>query len=203
MLSALAGAGRILGKHRYLEEAEAVASFIFENLMVDGHLLHRWRDGKARFDAVLEDYAFFIQGLLDLYDAPHNCAHLRQAIDLSNQQIDFFADSDGGFLSSQDKPDLLTRMKETHDEAEPSRNSVAALNFLHLVRMLSQAKWTTAADPADHCQGHLLPWYPGTAGSSPEALSAATAGTPGQRWRKPAVSPAIHRQHRRYDTNRG
>jgi len=146
MLSALARAGRILGKSRYLKEAETVASFILENLMVDGRLLRRWRDGEARFDAVLEDYAFFIQGLLDLYDATHNCAHLRKAIDLSSQQIDLFADSDGGFFTSQEKPDLLTRMKETHDGAEPSGNSVAALNFLRLGRMLSQAKWTTTAE---------------------------------------------------------
>ncbi|HKJ65093.1 MAG TPA: thioredoxin domain-containing protein, partial [Desulfopila sp.] len=156
MLSALARAGRILGKSRYLKEAETVASFILENLMVDGRLLRRWRDGEARFDAVLEDYAFFIQGLLDLYDATHNCAHLRKAIDLSSQQIDLFADSDGGFFTSQEKPDLLTRMKETHDGAEPSGNSVAALNFLRLGRMLSQAKWTTTAEKTIRTFGSVL-----------------------------------------------
>jgi len=156
MLSALSQAGRIFNNKEYLDEAERVAAFILENLITDGYLQRRWREGEARFDGVLEDYAFFIQGLLDLYHATHQGRYLQTAIDLSEKQLEIFADPLGGFFNSRESTDLLTRMKETYDGAEPSGNSVAAMNFLRLGRMLNNDQWVTLAEETIKSFGKIL-----------------------------------------------
>lgn len=142
MISALAQAGRILKSPEYIHQAERVAGFLLDNVQEDNLLKRRWREGEARFDGVLEDYAFLIQGLLDLYAASHVPAYLQSAIDLTQTQEQLFSDPSGGFFSSQKSAGLLTRIKETYDGAEPSGNSVSALNFLRLGRMLKRDDWT-------------------------------------------------------------
>jgi len=156
MLSALSRAGSILERQDYLEEAERVARFIFTNLMVDNRLKRRWRDGEARFDAVLEDYAFVIQGLLDLYSATHENQYLQAAIELSEKQVELFSDQNGGFFSSGESTDLLTRMKESYDGAEPSGNSVAAANYLRLGRMLDKPEWIAITENTIKSFGKVL-----------------------------------------------
>jgi uncharacterized protein YyaL (SSP411 family) len=146
MMSALAQAGRILDAPAYSDAARRVVDFIFTNLMSGAELQRRWRDGEARFDGVLEDYAFVIQGLLDLYGATHNGDYLEKAIVLTATQNRLFADPDGGFFNSQESAELLTRIKETSDGAEPSGNSVAAMNYLRLGRMLNQSDWQKAGE---------------------------------------------------------
>ncbi|MFN2353155.1 MAG: thioredoxin domain-containing protein [Desulfopila sp.] len=156
MMSALAQAGRILDAPAYIDAARRVAEFIFSNLMSGAQLQRRWRDGEARFDGVLEDYAFVIQGLVDLYGATHNGDYLEKAIALTATQNRLFADPDGGFFNSQESADLLTRMKETSDGAEPSGNSVAAMNHLRLGRMLNRSDWYTTGEATIKAFGAIL-----------------------------------------------
>ncbi len=156
MLSALSRAGLVLDREDYLEKASQVVAFISTKLRVDGILKRRWRDGEARFNAVLEDYAFLIQGLLDLYAATQQGRYLEQAIELSEEQIELFTDPKGGFFSSSTSSDLLTRMKEGYDGAEPAGNSVAAMNFLRLGRMLDNPEWLTIAENSIRSFGKVL-----------------------------------------------
>ncbi|MEE4239852.1 MAG: thioredoxin domain-containing protein [Desulfopila sp.] len=146
MLSALAQAGRILNAPEYLDEAGRVVQFFSKNMGKDGRLQRCWYDGKGHFDGVLQDYTFLIQGLLDLYAATYKEEYLQKAVELSDKQIEIFADPAGGFYDSAPTNDLIIRMKETYDGAEPSGNSVAALNFLRLGRMLNRAKWLSIAE---------------------------------------------------------
>ncbi len=139
MISALAKASQILDEPRYAEAAVRAAEFIFST-MYDPKtkmFLHRYRDGDAQFEAHLDDYAFMIQAALDLYEATFDVRWLTFAFDLQGTQIALFWDSaEGGFFdtSGKDKT-ILLRQKEEYDGAEPSGNSVAAMNMIRLSRL--------------------------------------------------------------------
>ncbi len=148
MLSALARGSRILEDRRYLQAAEETADFLLAQLVVDGDLKRRWREGEARFDGGLEDYAFLIQGLLDLYAADHRPARLQQALALSRRQVELFSDPAGGFFESREGDDLIARMKGQYDGAEPSGNSVSALNLLRLSSLTGDEAWRDLAEQA-------------------------------------------------------
>ena len=146
MISAMAKGFRILEDSRYLQAAEETADFLQEHLLVEGRLKRRWRDGEARFDGTLEDYAFFIQGLLDLYAADHDPNRLQQSLDLAGQMVAGFADPLGGFFDTLAGTELITRMKGHYDGAEPSGNSVAALVLLRLARLTGNPSWQEMAE---------------------------------------------------------
>ena len=136
MISAFARAYQILGIDIYRESAERAATFVRQHLYASatGRLYRRYREGEAAVDGYAEDYAFLIQGLLDLYEADFDPVHLEWAITLQKMLDAFFWDTKkGGYFSSAiDASDILVRMKEMHDGAEPSANSVAAHNLLRL-----------------------------------------------------------------------
>lgn len=135
MISALALGSRILREPRYRTAARKAADFIIRRLMnKDGRLCHRYRDGQAAVPGTLGDYAFFIQGLLDLYEATFEPGYLQYARKLSDVMINLFWDnSSGGFyLTADDAEEILFRPKEVYDGAIPSGNSVAALNLVRL-----------------------------------------------------------------------
>ncbi|MDT8389830.1 MAG: thioredoxin domain-containing protein [Lentisphaeria bacterium] len=139
MISAFARACQVLDDQRYLETARTAAGFIRDRLYDEplGVLLRRYRRGEAAIDGYLDDYAFLIQGLLDLYEASFEINHLTWAITLQKKQTELFQDKRaGGYFSTTggDKTVLL-RMKDDYDGAEPAANSVAALNLLRLARM--------------------------------------------------------------------
>ncbi|MEN8199880.1 MAG: thioredoxin domain-containing protein [Thermodesulfobacteriota bacterium] len=146
MISALARGGMILGEERYLAAADEAADFVLESLFVDGALKRRWRDGEARYPAGLDDYSFLIQGLLDLYTARQMPSRLRQAMELTELQIQLFADERGGFYDTPSSTTLLARMKSGYDGAEPSGNSVAAINLLRLAILTGNREWQQRAE---------------------------------------------------------
>ncbi|MEW6378486.1 MAG: thioredoxin domain-containing protein [bacterium] len=139
MISALSLGSRVLGEPRYQERAEKAARFILHNLMDrGGRLLHRYRDQEAAISGMLSDYAFFIQGLLDLYEASFNPAYLKQARFLAGQMLDLFWDekAEGGFLfTARDREQMPLPLKEAYDGAIPSGNSLAALDLIRLSRL--------------------------------------------------------------------
>jgi len=141
MLTALAKGNRVLDEPRYLVAAEETADFLLEHLLVDGRLQRRWRDGEARFAANLDDYAFLIQGLLDLYAADHRPLRLQQALGLAAIMVADFADPAGGFFDTPAGGGLIIRTKDRYDGAEPSGNSVAALVLLRLARLTGDTSW--------------------------------------------------------------
>jgi uncharacterized protein len=134
MISAFAKAYSVTGNNTYLDHAERSAKFILDNLLVDGVLLHRYRDGDARFEGSLEDYSFMVQGLIDLYEASFNVEYLNKAIELNSIAIDRFYDNEnGGFYDVPGASnDIILRTKESYDGAEPAGNSIQILNMLKL-----------------------------------------------------------------------
>ncbi|MCF8055913.1 MAG: thioredoxin domain-containing protein [Desulfocapsa sp.] len=160
MISALARGAMILEEGRYLSAASRGADFILHHLMAGGELKRRWRDGEAHFPAGLDDYSFFIQGLLDLYAASHDPLRLRQAMELTEKQIALFSDEKGGFYDTPESADLLVRMKGAYDGAEPSGNSVAAVNLLRLAGLTGKDEWRQLAEKSMESFGQALSSYP-------------------------------------------
>lgn len=150
MISAFARAHQVLGDEDYLTTAERASQFILDRLynVKKKELLRRYRDGEARFEAHLEDFAFFTQGLLDLYEASLDIRWLKTAIALTERQNKLFYDKkQGGFydISGADKS-ILIRTKESYDGAEPTGNSIAILNLLRLAQMTDNQEWRSMAD---------------------------------------------------------
>ena len=133
MIGAMARAGDVLNEPRYLEAAQKAAEFIWQKSRTDGNLLHRWRDGEAAIKGFLEDYAFLIQGFLDLYESTFGAIWVERAMELQAEQDRLFYDEKmGGYFSAREAPDLIFRSKNDYDGAEPSPNSLAVLNLLRL-----------------------------------------------------------------------
>ena len=134
MISAFARGAQVLGDAAYLEAAQRSARFIREQLWKDGALIRNYRQGASEIGGFADDYAFLIQGLLDLYEADFDVAWLQWAVTLQAKMDALFWDKEhGGYFSATDKdPTILIRMKEDYDGAEPSPNSVGAMNLLRL-----------------------------------------------------------------------
>ncbi|HTY57570.1 MAG TPA: thioredoxin domain-containing protein, partial [Bacteroidota bacterium] len=143
MIGAFARGGRILGDTRYRGAAVRAAGFITERLWKDGILYRRYREGESRFEAQLDDYAFLVAGLLDLFESSGEGRWLEHAVRLTERQIAVFHDGGGrGFFeTSGSDRSVLVRMKEQYDGEEPSGNSVTAMNLLRLSRMIDRPEW--------------------------------------------------------------
>jgi len=140
MIAALGKAAQVLQDRKYSEAAAKTIKFIFTNLKSkDGRLLARYRDGEAKFNGYLDDYAFLMWGLIEQYEATFDPSYLEQSIELHHQMKEYFWDKENGgfFFSGNDAEDLIARPKEIYDGAMPSGNSVAALNILKLARLTS------------------------------------------------------------------
>jgi len=150
MISALAMGGAILREPRYAEAARRAAEFIIARLYnpETGVLLRRYRQGDAAIPGFLDDYALFVQGLLDLYEARFDLRHLQLARQLTEKQRELFEDQENGafFSSAEGDTSLVLRVKEDYDGAEPSGNSVAAMNLLRLARMTNHAGFRESAE---------------------------------------------------------
>lgn len=138
MISTFAFAGQVLNEPKYIQSAQKAADFILKNMRTkEGRLLHRYNNGEAGISGFLEDYAFFIHGLIDLYQASFELKYLEAAQQLSEQMLDLFWDNENGgfYLTAHDAEALITRTKEIYDGAIPSGNSVAVLDLLRVGRL--------------------------------------------------------------------
>ena len=149
MIAALAKAGPVLGEPRYTAAAVRAADFILRELQAeDGRLMKRYRKGNAGLPAHLDDYAFTVWGLLELYEATLEAAYLQEALRINDQMIaHFWDDADGGFfMTADDGEKLLLRSKDIYDGAIPSGNSVATLNLLRLGHMTGREDYLKKAE---------------------------------------------------------
>ncbi len=138
MIAALAMGGRLLNEPVYTEAAEKAADLILNKIRLkDGRLLHRWNRGDVGIAATLDDYAFFVWGLIELYQAGLDSSILNAALELNSIMMEEFEDTHQGgfFLTAQNAENLLIRPKEIYDGAIPSGNSIALLNMLRLARL--------------------------------------------------------------------
>ncbi len=151
MIAALARGGRVLAAEAeaYLEAAEKAASFICMKMMTpEGRLKKRYRDNETKGNAYAADYAFFIWGLLELYQATFKTDYLKKALELEDMFIEsYWDDEEGGFfLAARDDDELPLKVKEIDDGAVPSANSAAALNLLKLARITGKKELAEKAE---------------------------------------------------------
>ena len=146
MIAALSRSGRVLERPDHIERARAAARFVEEKLAGKrGTLLHRYRDGDAAIEGMLDDYAFWTWGLLELYEATFDVAYLAEAVRVTERMDERFADARGGYFMTAKGSDLIVRAKEIYDGALPSGNSVAMLNLARLARFTGDMKWDAKA----------------------------------------------------------
>jgi uncharacterized protein YyaL (SSP411 family) len=148
MIAALAKAGAALQAPEYVNAAARAAKFILKKMRSeDGGLLHRYRLGEAALQANLDDYAFLIWGLFELYQTDFDVSFLSAAVEFNQYMLDHFWDeqNQGFFFTSNIGEQLLVRSKEVYDGAVPSGNSVAYYNLLRLARLTGNVEFEERA----------------------------------------------------------
>ncbi len=148
MIASLAKGARVIDEPRYTEAAEQALDFILNTMCnPDGRLLHRYRDGQAALPAYVDDYAFLIWGMLELYETTFAARYLKTALNLNDDLLKHFWDDEGGafYFTADDAEELLARQKDIYDGAIPSGNSVAALNLLRLGRITAETNFEEKA----------------------------------------------------------
>ncbi|MBW7998137.1 MAG: thioredoxin domain-containing protein [Candidatus Glassbacteria bacterium] len=149
MAAALARGAVLLGEDEYAGAAAGAVDFILERMTApDGRLFHRWAGGGAGVTATLDDYAFLVWALLELYEADFNPGRLHAAKKLTEQMLEHYWDSESGgfYFTADDSEELLVRQRELYDGATPSGNSVAALNLLKLARITGDERFAERAE---------------------------------------------------------
>jgi uncharacterized protein YyaL (SSP411 family) len=173
MISAFAKASAVLRDKRYLEAAERAVSFLLSSMYdsKSNRLLRRFCEGEAAVPAFLDDYAFFAQALIDLFEASFNPAYLEIAVNLAKNGFAQFEDTEhGGFFSTAGgASDLLLHMKDDYDGAEPSGNSVAADVLLRLAHLTGDSSFR---DRAERCLRWVAPRLEAQPTMAPQMLVA-------------------------------
>ncbi len=147
VIAALARAAQVFADPKYLETAVKTAGFILNEMRNRKSILHSYTKGKSKIEGFLDDYAFLVWGLIEIYEANFDGDTLQNAVNLTRIMIDRFWDENNGgfyFTTKSDK-DTLLRRKEFYDGALPSGNSVALLNLLRLGRLTASASFEDMA----------------------------------------------------------
>jgi len=138
-ISALAFAGTVLENIKFREAAEEAAKFVLDNNAKDGILFRRFAGGESALEGTLEDYAFFVQGLIDLFEATADPKWLEEALRLNQAMVKTLEDKEyGGFFLTADSQPF--KLKEGYDGVTPSGNSVAASNLVRLSELTGNAE---------------------------------------------------------------
>lgn len=173
MIIGLTIAGKIFNNHKYLELAENAYKFIHNNLVTKEYrILARFRDGEAKYLGYLDDYAYLIWALIELFLATGKPYYINQALDFNTQMIELFKDIDeGGFFhTGKDSEELIMKTKPIYDGATPSGNSVLTMNLLRLseitddITLTKLAKeqfnyFSTKLNETPHAYTHMLSAY--------------------------------------------
>ncbi len=152
MITALATAAQALDEPRYTAAARRAADFILERMYnpATRTLLRRHRDGEGAIPGFLDDYSFFANALVDLYEASFEWRYLEVAVELAEEIVTRFEDkAKGGFFSAAgDSADLVMRLKDDYDGAEPAGNSMAVLALLRLAHVTGRNEFRQVAERA-------------------------------------------------------
>jgi uncharacterized protein YyaL (SSP411 family) len=173
MIAALAEGGRTLKDERYLVAAGRAAGFILERMRRgDGRLLHTFKDGQAKLDAYLDDYAHLVDSLTRLYEATGEPRWIESALELAHLMIHEFGDPEqGGFFFTGNRHEaLIARQKDSYDNATPSGNGMAATALVRLGALTGKDELTQAGRSAVESVQLVLEREPSAAGQSVIAL---------------------------------
>ncbi|MDC0638081.1 thioredoxin domain-containing protein [Nitrosopumilus sp.] len=137
MITAFAKGYRVTNDIRYLNAAKNCISFIEKNLFVDDNLLRTYKNGNAKINGYLEDYSYFINALLDVFEIEPNQKYLKLALKLGTHLIDHFWDPENNsfFMTSDNHEKLIIRPKSNYDLSLPSGNSVSSFVMLRLYHL--------------------------------------------------------------------
>jgi uncharacterized protein YyaL (SSP411 family) len=173
MIDAFATAARVFPDSGYAASASRAASFVLSRLSrPDGGLYRTHRAGKSHLYAYLEDYAYFVQGLVSLFEVAGDDHFLREAERLASRLIADFGDSEGGpfYQTAHGHETLIARVRDGHDGALPNANAVAALALARLARHLGRPEWEERASQALRGYAKSVERLPRAFGSSLNAL---------------------------------
>ena len=164
MISAFARGAQVLNEPRYLESALRASKFVRTQLYDEGRktLFRNYRGGRSEIEGFADDYAFVIQGMLDLYEASFDVVLLKFATELQEAQDRLFWDEKGGgyFSTSGKDNSVVLRMKDDNDSAEPAASSVAALNLLRLAQFRADTGLEERGKTAIHAFDATLARFP-------------------------------------------
>ncbi len=172
MISAFAKAARAFGNSLYEDTAVKAVNFIMTNLRTeDGKLLHRFRNGESGITGSIDDYAFMVSALIDVYETTFDISLLKTAIELNDHMFTHFYDyTNGGFYFTPDYgEELITRSKEIYDGAIPSGNSAAIQNLLKLGRITGNTDYEDKANETAR-------YFSGQINSMPSAFAGFLSG---------------------------
>ena len=171
-LSAFAEAAAVLGSSEYAAVAEQNASFLLDNLRDGERLLRTYRDGKAKLNGYLEDYAFLIDGLMSLHETTFEGRWMREAIDLGEAMVDLFWDQSSGqfYDTGRDHEELVVRPRDLTDNAIPSGNAMASAVLLRLAVVTGDNDNERRAVTALRAARELMSRFPTSAGHWLSAL---------------------------------
>jgi uncharacterized protein len=172
MLASFAEAGVVLNRADYTNTARRNAEFVLSSLRRDGMLLRTWKDGAAKFNAYLEDYAFLIEGLVTLYETTGEFRWLDEARTLTERMIEEFWDNENGgfFFTGKSHENLIVRSKDYFDNATPSGNSVAAGVLLRLAILTGEENYRNLAATVIREIGDAARRYPSAFGYALSAV---------------------------------
>jgi hypothetical protein len=148
MIAALAKAAQAFNEPRYCFVAEKAAEFLLNKMRnSDGRLLHRYKDSETLIPGFLDDYAFLVWGLIELYEATFETKYLMSAISLTELMISHFRDEQNGgfYVSADDAESIIIRRKDAYDGAHPSGYSIAALDLLLLAHLTGKSQFEDLA----------------------------------------------------------
>jgi uncharacterized protein len=180
-ITAFAQAASVLGDSRYLAAAAKAAKFIFTRMRRDdGRLFHSCRDGQARFDAYLDDYACLADALVTLYEADFDETWLVEAVALADVILAHFADRERGgfFFTADDHETLVARPKEVQDSSTPSATAMAVTALLRIGKLLGRTDYLAAAEENLRQHAGLMGEHPMAVGQMLLALDFQLGPTP-------------------------
>lgn len=159
VIASLSDLGRICQRKDCIEAATKAASFILENMVRDDSLYRRWKDGELKWPGGLDEYAYFIKGLLSLFEATQNKRWLISAINFAEVVKERFKEEGGAFFQTEKEASILIRKCQFADGAEPSGNGVHAENLLRLYQLTQNADYLQQAEDIFKAASKFLEAY--------------------------------------------
>ena len=179
VLRAFALAARVTGRDDYRAAARRNAAFLLDHMKEDGRLHRSHKDGRARFNGYLEDYAMVADGLVELYEATFETRWLAEADNLCDAMNELFWDEErhAFYDTPADHEELVTRPRDVYDNATPSGNSVAVEVMLRLALLLDRNDYRERAEEVLDEMGGGMEKIPSACGRLLAALDFSTSGT--------------------------
>lgn len=162
MIASLAKGSQVFKEEKYLKAAEESANFIINKMCKKKRLMHRFREGESAITGNIDDYAFMIYGLLELFEASFNVNYLKSALSLNKTLLNHFWDFEtGGFyFTPDDGEELLIRKKEIYDGAVHSGNSIMMLNLLKLAQLTENEEFKKRAEELERAFSETIQKIP-------------------------------------------